>query len=154
MLVIVILSVLLLPLISDLHIGAYLYDAFAVFGQQSMYYMYQNGMFEFPVSMDCIHICMLTLVVIGLVLFLKVGKPNKNHSADVYMAGVNIKNDSRNFAGSLGKEVKAESRNMYLENIFGEKLLSPFGSALSIVLLSVSLLASLFVVITNSGGLL
>lgn len=150
MLVLIILSVALLPLISDFHISSYIYDAFSVFGQQSLYYMYQYGLIGSPISTDCVHVCLISLIVIALVLLIKVGKPNKNHPSDIYLAGVNFDNDKRKFKGSMNNVINATSRNMYLDNIFSEKLLTPFGSALSIVLLSVSLLISIFVVLSSA----
>lgn len=146
----IILTILMIPFISDFHVYYYLIDIFSVFGEESTYYMQQSNFIDSPISPDSVYVCILSLIIIGLVLFLKIGKSNKNNHADIYLSGANIDNDQRKFKGSIGTEVKATSRNMYLENIFGEKLLHPFGSSLNIVLLSLSLLTSIFIVMTYS----
>ena len=134
MVTLVILCVITLPFVSDFVISAYIYDAFSVLGYQALYFMYSYGLLSSPLSMDCVHVCILSLIVIAIILFVKVGKPNKQKQANIYLAGASLDNDKRIYQGSMGAKVEATSKNMYLADTFGERSLAPFGSILNIIL--------------------
>lgn len=142
MLVIVILAVITMPFVSDLIVSPYVYDAFSVFGYQMLYYMYSYGLLSPPVSMDCVHICIISLIIIALILFLKVGKNNKQKQATIYLAGASLNDSARTYKGSMNTEVEASSRNWYLGSIFGEERIAPVGSTLNVILFVLAAVAS------------
>lgn len=153
MITLVILCVATLPFISDFVVSPYLYDAFSVFGYQMLYYLYSYGMLTSPLSMDCVYVCIFALIVIALILFLKVGKKNKQKQVDVYLAGASLNNDSRTYLGSMSKQINATSKNMYLSDLFGEKSLSSLGSIINIILFSLSGIASVILMTGIVPGL-
>lgn len=111
MLVLVIICVITLPFVSDFVVSPYIYDAFSVFGYQMLYYMYSYGLLAPPLSMDCVHICIVSLIVIALILFLRVGKNNKQKQANIYLAGASLNDSARTYRGSMNTEVEASARN-------------------------------------------
>ena len=118
--------------------------SFLAFGENNVYYMYQLGFLDSPVSTDSIFVCILFLILVVIVLFVGVGRKNKVKQADVYLAGVSCDNKTRTYIGSMNKKTKATHKNMYLSTVFGEKNISTFCLALSIILLSLSLIAAMF----------
>lgn len=153
MVVLVILCVATLPFISDFVVSSYLYDAFSVLGYQALYFMYSYGLLASPLSMDCVHVCILSLIVIALILFLRVGKSNKQKQVNIYLAGASLDNDKRIYQGSMGTKVEASSKNMYLEDVFGERSLAPFGAILNIILFSLAGIASVILMTGVIPGL-
>lgn len=153
MLVLVILCVATLPFVSDMVVSPYLMDAFGVFGYQILYAMYQYGLLAAPLTMDGIYVCILCLIVIAIILLAGVGKKNKQKHADIYLAGASLNNDERLYLGSMGEKVEATSKNMYLNDIFGEKSLAPFGSVLNIILFALAGIASVVMMFGLIPGL-
>ena len=142
MLVLVILAVITMPLVSNITVLTYILDSFAVFGQYALYAMQVSGAIGVPVGTDGIYVCILSLIVIALVLFVGIGKKNKQKQATVYLAGASVDDKKRTYLGSMGKKVEASAKNMYMDDIFGEKSLAPFGSILNIILFVLAGIAS------------
>ena len=111
MLVVVILAVITLPFVSDFVVSTYIGDAFSIFGYQMLYYMYQYGLLSSPLSMDCIFVCVVSLIIIALILFLGVGKKGNQKKANIYLAGASLNDSARTYKGSMNKEVEATARN-------------------------------------------
>lgn len=153
MLVIVVLAVVTLPFVSDFIVSAYVGDAFSVFGYQMLYYMYQYGLLSAPLSMDCIFVCIVSLVIIALILFLGVGKKGKQKKANIYLAGMSINDSARTFKGSMNTEMEATARNWYLESVFGEDRLAPVGSVLNIILFVLAGIAAVLLMVGVVPGI-
>lgn len=153
MLVLVILAVITLPLISDVVVISYIQDSFSVFGQYMLYALYSYGFFNSPVGTDGLYVCIISLVIIALVLFVGVGKKNKQKQANIYLAGASLDDAKRIYKGSMSKKTEATSRNMYLDAIFGEKSLAPFGSILNIILFALAGIASIILMLGVIPGL-
>ena len=68
---------------------------------------------------------------------------SKKKTVPVYMAGITVNSDERLFRGSLGGEVKAISRNWYMNELFGEKVLDKPATIVTAVIMVVGLVASL-----------
>ncbi len=131
MAVLVFAFVVLMPFISFYIIEPYIYTVYSTcFGQYGMQYA-QMAQY---VSVDNIYISVIILVVMLLVLLVGTGRKNRKKTADIYLAGASVDSDNREFLGSMNKEVKSTSRNMYLSKYFGEDKLSPIGSILCIVI--------------------
>lgn len=142
MVTLVILAVITLPMVSDFVVSAYIGDAFSVFGYQMLYYMYQYGLLGSPLSMDCIFVCVVSLVLIAIVLFVGIGKKGKQKTASIYLAGTLLNDSARTYKGSMNIETEATAKNWYLESIFGEDRLAPVGSVLNIILFVLAGVAS------------
>ena len=84
-------------------------------------------------------VCCLFLLI---VMFGGAGK-SKARKVDVYLAGVGVDNANRVYRNALSGETQATARNMYLESIFGERLISPAGSALCGAIMVVAIVVSL-----------
>ena len=153
MVTLVILCVITLPFVSEFVVRTYMYDAFSVLGYQALYFMSTYGLLSSPLSMDCVYVCILSLIVIALILFLRVGKPNKQKQVNIYLAGASVDNDKRIYQGSMGTKVEATSKNMYLNDIFGERSLAPFGSILNIILFVLAGIASVVMMTGMIPGL-
>ncbi|MFR1640693.1 MAG: hypothetical protein ACLSVD_17060 [Eggerthellaceae bacterium] len=82
----------------------------------------------------------LTAFVV-IVLFTGIGR-GKAKKAEVYLAGVSRDNAERTFSNSLSGESTASARNWYLEGIFGERRMSPVGTAMCTVVIVVAFAAS------------
>ena len=63
-------------------------------------------------------------------------------TTSIYLAGVSRDNAERTFSNSLSGESTASARNWYLEGIFGEKRLSPFGTACCTVIIVIAFAAA------------
>ena len=78
---------------------------------------------------------------IAVVLFAGLGR-SKAKKVDIYLAGVSRDNAERTFSNSLSGESTASARNWYLEGIFGERRVSPIGTAMCSVVIVVAFAAS------------
>lgn len=154
MLVLVILAVITLPIVSSIVVLPYIQDSFSIFGQYMLYALYSYGYFNDPIGPDAIYVCILSVIIIALVLFVGVGKKNKQKKADIYLAGASLDNKNRIYQGSMGEKVEASAKNMYLESIFGEKSLAPFGSVLNIILFVLAGVASVLLMFGIIPGLM
>ena len=97
-----------------------------------------------PESNMMIMLLMLSLIVVLPVLLMKLLIPKRNLPR--YMGGVTVHNGL--LEGSLGRKQEVSLGNLYLEGIFPEAGLNRYGSAITIVLFGILLLALL------NGGLL
>ena len=100
-----------------------------------MYSVY--GTVAAGIASDNLWIASVAVVFIVIVLFAGLGK-SKARKVDVYLSGVSIDNNERTFQNSLSQETKATSRNMYLDSIFGEKLIAPVGTIMCTIVIVAS----------------
>ena len=106
----------LLPLMSLGLVVPYVEEVFGVSGQ--------------GIDDDNLWIAAICAVAIILMLFAGLGRSSKQKKVDVYLAGASADNMARTFRGSMSQPVAATSRNMYLDNIFGETRITPIASAI------------------------
>ena len=83
------------------------------------------GMVSAAISADNMMIMSVIATAVVVVLFgtLGVVKSKRKKVVPVYLAGATVDSDARLFKGSMGGSVKATSRNWYMNDIFGEKVL-------------------------------
>lgn len=86
------------------------------------------------VSMDNLIISSVLCVIVIASLFSGLGKSKAKHT-DVYLSGVSVNNADRSFINSMSGETLASARNWYMEDIFGEKIITPFATWFSIFLI-------------------
>lgn len=91
---------------------------------------------------DNLWICAICALFVFIVLLGSLGRQQKSKKVDVYLAGVSVDNDSRTFRNAFSGEIQALSRNMYLDALFGEKLISPAGSFLCSALMVVAFIVT------------
>lgn len=127
MAVLVILCCVGLPVISWTVIDPYVYSVFGTIGQD--------------ISTTNLWIGSILSALVVVVLFAGLGR-SKAKKADIYLAGVSRDNEARTFRNSLSGESTATARNWYMEDYFGEKRLSPVGTALCTVVIIVAFAAS------------
>ncbi|HAM14758.1 MAG TPA: NADH-quinone oxidoreductase subunit L, partial [Eggerthellaceae bacterium] len=109
---------------------------------------YLAGIFDFVgpgISVENLWITSILAVFVFVVLFGALGASKKKR-VDVYLAGVAIDSDARVYRNSLSGETAATSRNLYLDNIFGEDILRRPGELLCGIIIVVALIASGIVV--------
>ena len=127
MAVLVILCCIGLPIISWAVVEPYIYSVFGTVGQD--------------ISSSNLWIASILSAFIAVVLFAGLGR-SKAKKVDIYLAGVSRDNAERTFSNSLSGESTASARNWYLEGIFGEKRLSPFGTACCAVIIVIAFAAA------------
>ena len=127
MAVLVILCCIGLPIISWAVVEPYIYSVFGTVGQD--------------ISSSNLWIASILSAFIAVVLFAGLGR-SKAKNVDIYLAGVSRDNAERTFSNSLSGESTASARNWYLEGIFGEKRLSPFGTACCTVIIVIAFAAA------------
>ena len=128
MAVLVVLCCVLLPFISSYVVEPYVYSVYATLGQD--------------ISSTNLWIASILTAFVVIVLFAGVGRRSKAKKADVYLAGVGRNNAERTFTNALSGESTASARNWYLEGIFGERRISPIGTAMCSVVIVVAFAAS------------
>ena len=96
---------LTLPIMSRVLVEPYVVGIFGVLGES--------------IKEGNLWITTILAVFVAVILFGRVGKQKKQ--ADVYLAGAGTDFDNRIFKDSVGGQMAATSRNLYLENAFGEK---------------------------------
>ena len=127
MAVLVVVGCVCLPIISQLVVEPYVYSVFGVLGQD--------------IASTNLWIASILSAFIAVVLFAGLGR-SKAKKVDIYLAGVSRDNAERTFSNSLSGESTASARNWYLEGIFGEKRLSPFGTACCTVIIVIAFAAA------------
>ena len=127
MAVLVILCCVGLPVISWAVVEPYIYSVFGTVGQD--------------ISSSNLWIASLLSAFIAVVLFAGLGR-SKSKKVDIYLAGVGRDNAERTFSNSLSGESTASARNWYLEGIFGEKRISPFGTACCTIIIVIAFAAA------------
>lgn len=127
MAVLVILCCVGLPIISWTVVEPYIYSVFGTVGQD--------------ISSSNLWIASILSAFIAVVLFAGLGR-SKAKKVDIYLAGVSRDNAERTFSNSLSGESTASARNWYLEGIFGEKRISPFGTACCTIIIVIAFAAA------------
>ena len=95
------------------------------------------------ISVDNMYIMSIIAPAVVVMLFGTLGmSKSKKKTVPVYMAGITANSDERLFRGSLGGEVKATSRNWYMNELFGEKVLDKPATIVTAVIMVVGLVAS------------
>ncbi|MCL1796899.1 MAG: NADH-quinone oxidoreductase subunit L [Eggerthellaceae bacterium] len=127
MAVLVVLCCVGLPIISKFVIEPYIATVFADFAPS--------------ISDGNLIIASVVTALVVVVLFAGLGK-GKAKKANVYLSGVSVNNDSRTFSSSLSKETEATARNWYMENIFGEEVISSIGTICSALIIGIALVGA------------
>ena len=91
---------------------------------------------------DDLWIASIAALFVFVVLFAGVGRPQKTKHVDVYLSGVSIDDGARTYRSALSQPLAATSRNMYLETLFGERSISPVGTAICSALAIVALVVT------------
>lgn len=115
MAVLIIVGCVCLPLISWLLVEPYVFSVFGNAGQD--------------IASTNLWIASLATVLIVIVLFAGLGR-SKTKKVDIYLSGVGLDSEARTYRNSLSGETTASARNWYMENIFGEKRISPVGTVI------------------------
>lgn len=116
-----------LPFVSWLVVEPYVYSVYGSVAQD--------------ISSSNLWIASLLCAVVVVVLFAGLGR-SKAKKVDVYLAGVSRDNAERTFSNALSGESAASARNWYLEGIFGEQRISPFGTACCAVIIVIAFAAA------------
>lgn len=127
MAVLVILCCVGLPIVSWTIVEPYVYSVFGTIGRD--------------ISSTNLWIASILSALVVVVLFAGLGR-SKAKKVDVYLSGVGRDNAARTFSNSLSGESTATARNWYMEDIFGEKRISPVGTIVCIVVIVVAFAAS------------
>lgn len=120
---------ILLPLISYEFVEPYVVSVFGLDGQD--------------IATDNLWIASLCTCVVAIALFAGIGH-SKARKVDVYLSGINIKNDTRTFQNSLSGETDAQVRNWYMQDIFGETKIAPVGTIFNSLIMVCALALSFF----------
>ena len=119
-----------MPTLSNLFVQPYLVVTYGALGAN--------------ISVDNMYIMSIIALAVVVMLFGTLGmSKSKKKTVPVYMAGITVNSDERLFRGSLGSEVKATSRNWYMNELFGEKVLDKPATIVTAVIMVVGLVASL-----------
>ena len=116
-----------LPLMSSVLVEPYIKGIFGQLGAD--------------ILVDNLWISSILAAFVFVVLFAGV-RGSKAKRVGVYLAGVSLDSDHRIYRNSLSGETEATSRNLYLENIFGEGIVRRPGEALCAVIIVVAIIAS------------
>ena len=114
-----------MPLVSAALVEPYLAGAFGAAVQ--------------TITDDNLWIAAVAALAVLAVLFGGIGRKGSGRRVGVYLSGVSVDDRRRLYLGSRFEPVAAPARNMYLEPLFGERLVSPFGTVLSAALLVATL---------------
>ena len=118
-----------MPTLSNLFVQPYLVVTYGALGAN--------------ISVDNMYIMSIIALAVVVMLFGTLGmSKSKKKTVSVYMAGITANSDERLFRGSLGGEVKATSRNWYMNELFGEKVLDKPATIVTAVIMVVGLVAS------------
>jgi ech hydrogenase subunit A len=123
-------SCLLLPLVSQFVVEPYIATLF-------------GGSFDPLVSSSSLWIATIAVLVVVGIIFFGLGK-GKGKKVPIYLSGISADNQNRTFHSSLSKETEATSRNWYLENIFGENIISPVGTCATIIVIALAFVVGAF----------
>ncbi|MGI6591464.1 MAG: NADH-quinone oxidoreductase subunit L [Eggerthellaceae bacterium] len=118
-----------MPAISDYVVEPYLLGVYGTNGQ--------------AISSDNLWICAICTVFVIVVLFGTLTRGTKKKQVGVYLSGISADNDGRMFVNSMSGSTKAEARNWYLDDMFGETRFVQIGVTLNIVLMFVPLVLAL-----------
>ncbi len=127
--VLLLLSCVALPLLSQGVVGPYLAGVYA----------------EAPslIDIDNLVIMVVIVVFIAIVLLTPWGRATKKKRVEVYLGGQCTDPDTRRYHGSMGRTMTSSKRNWYMEDIFGEPLITRIGVIISSAVLFVAFAVSL-----------
>lgn len=117
-----------MPTLSNLFVQPYLVVTYGALGAN--------------IGVDNMYIMSIIALAVVVMLFGTLGMSKSKKTVPVYMAGITVNSDERLFRGSLGGEVKATSRNWYMNELFGEKVLDKPATIVTAVIMVVGLVAS------------
>lgn len=107
-------STILLPVFSFAFVEPYIVGVFGTLGQN--------------IATDNLWVASILAAFALAVFFARVKRTTQQKGA-VYLSGVAVDGDARTFRDSLTREATASTRNMYLEEYFGEARWRPIGEA-------------------------
>ena len=88
------------------------------------------------ITPDILFITSILCAAVIILLFGALGnKEGKGEKASIYLAGVSMNNETREYRNALSQTTQATARNWYMEGIFGEKRLRPIGEIVSAALI-------------------
>ena len=116
-----------LPIMSHLFVEPYIIGIFGQLGAD--------------ILVDNLWISSILAAFVFVVLFAGV-RGSKARRVDVYLAGVSVDSDQRIYRNSLSGETTATSRNLYLDSVFGERIVRRPGEVICSVIIIVALIAS------------
>ena len=117
-----------LPAVSAYFVEPYIFDTMGTLGQ--------------AITDDNLWIASILAVFVVIFLFGGLKRNAKQKEAAVYLAGVGTQSDRRMFTNSLSGETEATSRNMYLDDVFGEGKIRRPGEIITTVLIVICIAAS------------
>ena len=120
-----------LPVLSTFVVNPYI---------DSVYYVFPGFGGQIISTGDLWLAAILSLAVV-IVLFAGLGRSGGKR-AEVYLAGISVDNASRTFVNSLSKPTEATARNWYMEDVFGEKALTPAGTTICALIIVVAFAAA------------
>ncbi|MBY4797842.1 NADH-quinone oxidoreductase subunit H [Collinsella sp. AGMB00827] len=127
-----------LPLLSEEVVSPYLGS---VFGEAPVL-----------IGVDNLIIMVVIVAFIAIVLLTPWGRATHKRRVPVYLGGQGLDADDRRFLGSMGRTMTSVKRNWYLEDIFGERLITRAGIILCSAILFVSLAANALFGMGAQGG--
>uniref|UniRef100_A0A7C9N9K3 NADH-quinone oxidoreductase subunit L n=1 Tax=Muribaculaceae bacterium Z82 TaxID=2304548 RepID=A0A7C9N9K3_9BACT len=118
-----------MPAISTFYVEPYLLGVYGAFGQD--------------IAETNLWLASLCSIAVIVVLFAGVGRKGTAKQAPVYLAGVSADNGQRVFRNSLSGQTEAASRNLYLDELFGEGRIRRVGEAVCALLICVAFVGCL-----------
>ena len=124
MVILAVLACVFLPLISTYLVEPYVYGVYGTLGED--------------IAASSLWLAAILSVFVVIILFVGLGRGSKSKKATVYLSGASADNEARVFRDSMSGEMEATSRNLYLDEIFGEERWRPLGewTCLFIIILS------------------
>lgn len=110
MVLLIIVACVCLPIISALVVEPYVYSVYGLTGQ--------------GISDGNLWIAAILSALVIVVLLFGLERKSKAKKADAYLAGVSADNEARTYRNSLSQTQEASARNWYMDNIFGEHIIT------------------------------
>ena len=101
------------------------------------------------IGVDNMLIMVVIVAFIAIVLLTPFGRAHKRR-VGVYLAGATVQSDDRTYLGSMERKMTSTKRNWYLEDVFGENILSNVGTVVCLGVLVIAFGAS---IVLNPGFL-
>ena len=139
--VLLLICIICMPMLSVNIIIPYLSDAFSVFENYGKFAVFYSQY----VTVENLFISVIFVALICVVIFTGIGRKGAYKPQSIYLSGAMIDSDKREFLGSMGRPVKADSRNMYLTKIFGKSKLNAPASVFNAIVIFAGCIACLFV---------
>lgn len=96
------------------------------------------------INSDNLWICAIATVFVVAVLFGALNRGTHKKQVGIYLSGISVDNDRREFINSLSGVTKAEARNWYLDDMFGEKRMTPIGLVANTALMVIPLVLAIY----------